>query len=190
MPWCDIHISEGVSQTGTDSTTGFSSPDPGRPQPSEGSKLSETVGVCRFRTQAQVTEDLRETKKKTRAPSSHRRQCIWGKESYCVACETDQLTFPGNEILQKERRRAVNIGILKWWLGKDSRTFCVPFAFSKNFWPMQWFPKVESRNYWSCLPKVCSGSLVFSSQDSFQLSGLRSQFSPKLVNKRLAYSKK
>ena len=69
-------------------------------------------------------------------------------------------------------------------------TFCVPFAFSKDFWPMQQCPKVKVETTEAAFPNFALGIWSFSSQDSFQLSEQRSQFSPKLVDKRLAYSKK
>ena len=55
---------------------------------------------------------------------------------------------------------------------------------------MQWCPKVKVETIEAAFPKFALGVWSFSSQDSFQLSGLRSQFSAKLVDKRLAYSKK
>ena len=160
MPWCDIHIPEGVSQTCTDPNTGFSSLDPGRPQPSEGSKLSETVGVCRsvtcpghWRHEGDQGED-----KSPLLPQIT--MYLGGKSPIVLPVKFGPSDFPWKWNVTKREKSS------KYWdleviTGKGFYGFLCSICLFQRLLTNATVSISKSRNYRSCLPKFCSGRLVF-----------------------------
>lgn len=125
MPLVCTYTPEGVSQTCTDPNTRFSSSDPGRPQPSEGSKLLRLV-VSVGLWPAQVTEDLRETKEKEKSlspppplPPTHTYCIDLGKSLIVLPMRFGPSDFPWKWNVTKERRSSKYWNFEWWRLGND-----------------------------------------------------------------------
>ena len=111
---------------------------------------------------AQVTEDLRETKKKTRAPPlPQTAMYLGGKSPIVLPVRFGPSDFPWKWNITKREKKSSKYWDFKVMTGKGFYDFLCSICLHQKLLTNAVVSKSESRNYRSCLPKVCSGSLVF-----------------------------